>query len=662
LAFTVTFSEAVTGFSASDITVGNGAVSSGPTASGGPSFSFSVTPITAGSATTVAIAAGAAQDAAGNPSAASASYTLTFVPSVVTPAPVTLPNGVVGTAYSQVLTATGGTAPYTFAVTSGTLPAGLTLTNGTLAGTPTASGPFSFTVTATDAAPAPGPFSGARFYSVTIEYPDLFISSSQSVPAGTYHNITVLSGGTGTLAGNLTVNSSVTVQSGGVLNDGCFVLSGPGSFTLAAGGTLGICSPAGISSSGSTGAVQVTGTRTFGADALYTYNGSAAQVTGSGLPATVRALTLSNSAGLTLTDDVTATSAVALAGGVLRTGSNVLTLGPAATLSEDADGYATGTVQTTRTLSTAGTTQSFGGLGLALTPSGATLPGSTLVVRTTGAARTGAGTSQSVKRVFDIQPTVRTGLNVALTLTVRDDERNNIPAANLRLFKSDNAGTTWQPQKAATFATTAASGGQPTTYTASLSGISNFSLWTLGNAANPLPVELTQFTAQAQGTSALLRWTTASETNNAGFEVESSADGTTFARLGTVAGAGSSAQPHSYAFTDEHVARYAAPLVYYRLKQVDLAGTASYSPVRTVALTGAADGLSLYPNPAVGHAATLRGTAPGALVTVYDALGRPVASATADAAGTAALMLPAGLPTGVYVVRVGSKALRLVVE
>ena len=105
-----------------------------------------------------------------------------------------------------------------------------------------------------------------------------------------------------------------------------------------------------------------------------------------------------------------------------------------------------------------------------------------------------------------------------------------------------------------------------------------------------------------------------------------------------------------------------ATLLYYRLRQVDMDGTFAYSPVRTVALTGAAAGLSLYPNPARGGAATLTGAQPGTVVTVFDALGRPVISATADASGTAALVLPAGLPAGVYVVRAGARAVRLTVE
>jgi len=71
--------------------------------------------------------------------------------------------------------------------------------------------------------------------------------------------------------------------------------------------------------------------------------------------------------------------------------------------------------------------------------------------------------------------------------------------------------------------------------------------------------------------------------------------------------------------------------------------------------------LTLFPNPATG-AATLSGAAPGTLVQLLDALGRPVAHATADASGTTRLVLPAGLAAGVYVVRSGTRALRLSVE
>ena len=66
----------------------------------------------------------------------------------------TLPAGQVGTAYSQTLAATDGTAPYTWAITVGALPAGLTLNaaTGVISGTPTATGTSSFVVMLSDSA------------------------------------------------------------------------------------------------------------------------------------------------------------------------------------------------------------------------------------------------------------------------------------------------------------------------------------------------------------------------------------------------------------------------------------------------------------------------------------------------------------------------------
>ncbi len=63
-----------------------------------------------------------------------------------------LPNGTNGVAYSQALAASAGQTPYSWTISSGVLPPGLTLaTNGVISGTPTANGPFNFTVKVTDA-------------------------------------------------------------------------------------------------------------------------------------------------------------------------------------------------------------------------------------------------------------------------------------------------------------------------------------------------------------------------------------------------------------------------------------------------------------------------------------------------------------------------------
>ncbi len=95
----------------------------------------------------------------------SLAYTLTMACPTITLSPTSLPAGVVGTAYSQALSSTGGTSPKTFAVISGAIPTGLTLSSaGLLSGTPTTAQTATFTVRATDAHGC----TGSQAYSVTI--------------------------------------------------------------------------------------------------------------------------------------------------------------------------------------------------------------------------------------------------------------------------------------------------------------------------------------------------------------------------------------------------------------------------------------------------------------------------------------------------------------
>ena len=148
----------------------------------------------------------------------------------------------------------------------------------------------------------------------------------------------------------------------------------------------------------------------------------------------------------------------------------------------------------------------------------------------------------------------------------------------------------------------------------------------------PLPVQLAAFTAQAtpSGRSARLAWTTASEVNSAYFDIERSTDGVAFTKLGRVAGQGSKTTATTYAFADqEGLGAQPAGLAYYRLRQVDTDGTATYSPVRTVTLGGASATLqaSLYPNPAQASTTLDLSALPTAAsyqVQVLDATGRQV--------------------------------------
>lgn len=91
-------------------------------------------------------------------------------PSALTITPPTLPHGLGGSPYNQLLTASGGTGPYTFSIAAGTLPTGITLaSDGTISGTTSQTGTFSFTVMVSD----PGACSTQQF-SLTIDSPCLF--------------------------------------------------------------------------------------------------------------------------------------------------------------------------------------------------------------------------------------------------------------------------------------------------------------------------------------------------------------------------------------------------------------------------------------------------------------------------------------------------------
>ncbi|MGF6418916.1 outer membrane autotransporter protein [Stenotrophomonas sp. AN71] len=103
--------------------------------------------------------------------------------SPITISPATVPSGTVGTPYAGVtLSASGGTAPYSYAVTSGALPAGMTLsTGGVLSGTPTTQGTFPFSVTATDNAGTP--LTGTASYSISIAAPTISVTNTPSAAA-----------------------------------------------------------------------------------------------------------------------------------------------------------------------------------------------------------------------------------------------------------------------------------------------------------------------------------------------------------------------------------------------------------------------------------------------------------------------------------------------
>ncbi len=118
------------------------------------------------------------------------------------------------------------------------------------------------------------------------------------------------------------------------------------------------------------------------------------------------------------------------------------------------------------------------------------------------------------------------------------------------------------------------------------------------NELAPLPVELTSFTAAASAGKVNLHWTTATEINNLGFEIERSYNEENFVSVGFVKGNGTTTDPKSYSFID-NIDLNGTEKIYYRLKQVDFNGSVNYSDVVSVVMEAPIE-FALgqnYPNP-----------------------------------------------------------------
>ncbi len=183
--------------------------------------------------------------------------------------------------------------------------------------------------------------------------------------------------------------------------------------------------------------------------------------------------------------------------------------------------------------------------------------------------------------------------------------------------------------------------------------------WAIDNfkvcATDPIPVELTSFVASVSGNNVNLNWSTATETNNQGFEIQRS-NGGEYQVVGYVAGHGTTVEPQSYSFTDQNVG---TGKYQYRLRQIDYDGKFEYSSVIEVEIVGPKE-FSLaqnYPNPfnpatsidftlAVDSKVTLK---------VFDVLGQEVMTLINGnyTSGSHKVNFDAsGLNSGVYVYRI----------
>lgn len=176
------------------------------------------------------------------------------------------------------------------------------------------------------------------------------------------------------------------------------------------------------------------------------------------------------------------------------------------------------------------------------------------------------------------------------------------------------------------------------------------------SAENPLPVELTSFSASYTGCCVTLSWKTATEVNNYGFEIDRSGPSSTWIEAGFVQGSGTSNAPKTYSFIDNNVpaAKYS-----YRLKQIDRDGQFKYSETVDVDVTASPVQFSVdqnFPNPS-NPTTTISYTIPNrshVTLSVFNTLGQKVAelvNSDKDAGAYSVTFDASGLASGVYLYR-----------
>lgn len=253
--------------------------------------------------------------------------------------------------------------------------------------------------------------------------------------------------------------------------------------------------------------VTITGTLSTDAGTTVTFDGSGTQNLTPAAGQTLFNLTLDKPSGdLVLMGNLDVTNLLTLTSGDLDLNGFQIDLGATGTLSETDDNTvkgASGTITATRT-SPSG---NVAGLGAEIN----TQQDLGITTITRGHTEQQQNGNASILRYFDISPTTNTNLDATLLFHYDESELGGVPELTLRLFRSPDGGQSWIEEGGTV--------NKADNYV-ELGGIDAFSRWTLAGAGL-LPVELVSFEAQVDGSDVLLRWQTASETNNAGFEIQS---------------------------------------------------------------------------------------------------------------------------------------------
>lgn len=196
--------------------------------------------------------------------------------------------------------------------------------------------------------------------------------------------------------------------------------------------------------------------------------------------------------------------------------------------------------------------------------------------------------SQSIKSRWIINanqaPSGR-GLTFAWS-TVFDNRLEGNDQASVVVWRQPDGSDEWEP---VTQSQAISSVNDFRSVTVNANEVTGFSTWTVSDDEEPLPITLTDFSAQLEKPSVRLAWTTASEINAHFFGIERSTDGFIFEEIAQNQAAGTSNSLRNYFYIDEGVTNRLSGTLYYRLRLVDFDDSYEYSDIIAVPLTSDSD-------------------------------------------------------------------------
>jgi hypothetical protein len=376
------------------------------------------------------------------------------------------------------------------------------------------------------------------------------------------------------------------------------------------------------------------------------------------LPFTVNGLTIDNSAGVSLSHSLDVDGDLNVNNGDLFLNGNNIFIGSNGILNETPGNTVTGStgmISAIRDLNTPNGVN-LAGLGVMFTSTDDL--GITLVDRFHSPG-TGNG-NQGILRQYSISfpvskqkgKLIQKEADITLATTLRfyydESELNGISEASLTSFQSySGANNEWQQM-----------GGTVNINNnyVEVSNVVDFGYWTLGNVNAPLPVELVSFTADLSENEIVLNWSTATETNNSGWNIERKQLNHDWQKIGFVEGKGNSTTIQNYSFTDNDLT---STKYQYRLEQLDYDGTLSYSDVVEIEFNQLPEEFALYqnyPNPFNPSTTINFGVPTSSFVnlSIYNSIGEKVATIVSEQieAGVHSVQFNASnLASGIYIYR-----------